>query len=57
MKQWLQQVGKAGCGDWFASPQFPGRVGLSVVFPTIFILYLNDLSSEVLSLILSIMSL
>ena len=36
---------KVGTGGRFASPSFPG---LSGVFPTIFVLYLNDLPSEVL---------
>ena len=38
----------------FASPSFPGPAG---VFPTISVLYLIDLPSEALSLLLSILSL
>ena len=36
---------KVGTGGQFASPSFPG---LSGVFPTIFVLYSNDLPSEAL---------
>ena len=42
---------KVVTADRFASPSFPD---LSVVFQTIFVLYLNDLPSEALSLIQSI---
>ena len=44
---------KVGTAGRFASPGFPACVG---VFPTISVLYLNDLPSEALSLILSISS-
>ena len=37
---------KAGTNGRSASPSFPGRSG---VFPTVFILYLNDLPFEALS--------
>ena len=40
------KVGTVGCPGRFTSPGFPGRDGLSGVFPTIFVLYLNDLPSE-----------
>ena len=45
---------KVGTACRFGSLSFPGRAG--VVF-TIFVLYLNDLPSRALSLILSISSL
>ena len=51
------RVGIAGCTDGFASPRFSVCGGLSSVFPTIFILYLNDLPSEALSSTTSILSL
>ena len=51
------KVGTFGCGDEFVSPGFLGRAGLFAVFPTIFVLYLNDLPSGALSLIFSISSL
>ena len=51
------KVGSSGCGGRFESPGFPGRAALSVVFSTFFVLYLNDLPSEVLTLMLSILSL
>ena len=51
------KVGTAGCGGWFTSPGFPVHVGLSGVFTTIFVLYLNDLPSEALSTTSSILSL
>ena len=43
-----------GFSDLSASLSFPGCAS---VFPNIFVLYLNDLSSEALSLILSILPL
>ena len=42
---------KVGTASLFAFLSFPGCGG---VFPTIFVLYLNDLPSEALSLISSI---
>ena len=51
------RVGIAGCTGGFASPRFSVCGGLSSVFPTIFILYLNDLPSEALSSTTSILSL
>ena len=45
---------KVGTGGRFTSQSFPG---LSGVFPTIFVLYLNDLPSEALSSTSSISSL
>ena len=42
---------KVGTAGQFASPSFSGPAG---VFVTIFVLYLNNLSCEALSLILSI---
>ena len=51
------KVGTTGCGGGFVSLWFPGCSGLSGVFSTIFVLYLNDLSSEALSSTLSILSL
>ena len=45
---------KVGTAGQSPSPSFPRRSG---VFPTIFDLYLNDLPSQALSLILSISSL
>ena len=45
---------KVGTGGRFASPSFPG---ISGVFPTIFVLYSNDLPSEALSSTSSISSL
>ena len=38
----------------FASPAFPGCGGISGVFPTIFVLYLNDITSETSTSILSL---
>ena len=35
------KFGTAGCGGPSASPGFPGRSGLSGVFPTIFVSHLN----------------
>ena len=43
------KVGTADCGGRLRSSLFPGRSGFSGAFPTIFVLYLNDLPSEALS--------
>ena len=43
------KVGTHGRGGRSASPSFPGHAGLCGVFPTIFVLYSNDLPSEALS--------
>ena len=51
------KVGTASCCGRFASPSFPGRSALRGVFPTIFVLYLNHLPSEALSLTSLILSL
>ena len=51
------KVGTGGCGGRSASPTFPGYAGLCGVFPTIFVLYSNDLPSEALSSTSSISSL
>ena len=45
---------KVGTGGRFASPSFPGLFG---IFPTIFVLYLNGLSSEALPSTSSVSSL
>ena len=37
---------RGGCGGWSASPRFPGCYSLFGVFPTIFVIYSNNLSSE-----------
>ena len=42
--------GTVGCGGWSVSPGFLGCGGLSGASSTSFVLYLNDLSSEALSL-------
>ena len=52
--------GHGGCDGWVPSGfygSFDSRSGLSGDFPTIFVLYLNDLPSESLSLTPSISSL
>ena len=46
MERCLTSTFKVGTAGRFLSSWFPG---LAVVFPTIFVLYLNDLPSEVLS--------
>ena len=51
------KVGTFGCGGSFESPSFPDRSGVCGVFPSIFVLYSNDLSSEALSSTSSIPSL
>ena len=56
MEQWLQH-GTAGFVGGFASSLFAGCAGLYGVFPTIFVLYLNYLPSEALSLMLLVLSL
>ena len=43
------KVGIAGCAVRFASQGFPGCSTLPGVFPTVFVLYSDDLTSEVLS--------
>ena len=45
--------GPGGCGGQMASPSLPGRAGLFGVFPTIFVLYSNDLPSKGLSSLIS----
>ena len=49
--------GHSGCEGWDPSGFGGGRGGLSSDFPTIFVLFLSDLSSEALSSTLSISSL
>ena len=51
------KAGTGGCGGWFPAWSGSGWSGLSGVFPTIFVLYLNDLPSGALSSASSISSL
>ena len=51
------RAGAAGYVDWFASSSFPGPSVFSGVSSTIFVFYLNDLPSKVLSSTSSISSL
>ena len=50
----IVKVGTGCCAGRSASPGSSGCGGCAVVFPTIFILHLNDLPSEALSLTPSI---
>ena len=36
------------CAGWSESSEFPGREVCAAVFPTIFVLYLNDLHPQAL---------
>ena len=44
------KVASGGRAGWWACPSFPDCDGLSGVFPVIFVLYLNHLLFEALSL-------